>query len=920
MLSITKLQNPNSRRDQVSQFVAKSVSEDRRSVTWVVSDLRSKFEIQTLLLERQGYFEDLDVLRASELWRLFLRRIEPDFRLISSDLVRARVKDQLETMDLKLGLSADQAVCDFMDQMSPILFHPAGTEKLNEWFEENPESLNRWGTWYKIAEKFAALFVNEKRVAPHWIAPLLLRLLPEKINAESQFWTNDLIFDLGPELSQVEADLILLMSQFWNIEVLVPSPSFSDKYSFLLAPYENLKSSQKSSKLNSLPESAENHHAKTFRFSGMLGEIKHAVATVRAWLDQGILPEQILIAAPDIEVYWPVLSRYLGEEGIPFNKEVTTRLQSLPVIAEWLAILKLRSGQVTSGDLEQATYGQELTSFQGKSRYEDFHSIFSQLLDAEDLYRLEVIAKAFVQTIDPRESMSLDQFLGQALRLWTRTDLAETIEVFLKEILSQTEASLQMKFSTWIFYIERMLAKKEMRLQEARSDGVIVAPLLAGDSIYARRRIFMGLSESQLKNASSPVVLPKEILSFNRDYGFYLQYPETSQKSFELEWLAQILCDEDHFCFPMTHLNGSLESPSQFWMNLRISADGIESLHRLDLPAKTRWDQVQGQSAELIFRGRMTNSAEVAPAVQSIQVELGLSTEPALQLEKKPRLSASSFERFRDCPFIFVAEKIFQLKNPPAVDLDLDRRVKGTLAHALLERLLTPPVRWDWSAAELSILIEALRVELAVPLMEPAIWSGILSQHIQLALRFLQFEKSWQQEHPKSQNKSREKSFEFEFEGYQFTGKIDRIDGGTEPSADLVLLDYKMGESSVKTFGAWLKENTLQLGFYTWAIEKGFIAEFGGHRVVAAFYYVLKNLDRTQGFKLKEGPEGFYDLERRKAQIDEKQKATFFEQFEIELKSVLARLNEGRLAPVPRDFEVCETCNWRRLCRAPHLN
>jgi ATP-dependent helicase/nuclease subunit B len=592
----------------------------------------------------------------------------------------------------------------------------------------------------------------------------------------------------------------------------------------------------------------------------------------------------------------------------------------LPVVAQWLAILKIKSGQVTPEDLEIATYGQELSILQSPSRYEDFQSLFRQLLDAEDLRRLDTIASAFQRSLDPQEPMTLDQFLGQSLSYWQRTDLSETLEIVLKEILSKTESSLKMRFSSWIFYLERIIAKKEIRLSEASPVGITVANLLAGDSIHVRRRIFLGLSESQLKSPSTPLILPKEILSFNRDFGFYLQYPETSQKAFEIEWLSQTVSEEDHYSFPMTHLNGSLEAPSQFWMDLRIRAQGKDSLHILDIPEVTRGDEVQTLSeVELFELHHETESAQLR-GLRCLNEELGLVPPEKFVLNKKPRLSASSFERFRDCPFIFVAEKIFQLRNPPEVDLDLDRRVRGTLAHALLEKLLAPPVKWDLSEDQLIQMMEEIRLELKIPQMEDVIWQGLVRQHLGLATRFLQYEKEWRQNYPLSVNHGREVSFEFQFESYDFVGKIDRIDGGKDPSCDLVLLDYKMGATSVKTFNIWFKENTLQLAFYSWALEKGFISQFGGHKVVAAFYYVLKNLDRSQGFKLKEGPASLYDLERRKAQIDEAQKLQMFEQLEIELRLVLKKLDDGELGPNPRDFEICDTCQWRRLCRAPHLN
>ena len=57
--------------------------------TWIVSDLKSKQEIQQLALEKNGYFTDDAILRVSDFWRLWLRRFEPTLNIVSSDFIRA---------------------------------------------------------------------------------------------------------------------------------------------------------------------------------------------------------------------------------------------------------------------------------------------------------------------------------------------------------------------------------------------------------------------------------------------------------------------------------------------------------------------------------------------------------------------------------------------------------------------------------------------------------------------------------------------------------------------------------------------------------------------------------------------------------------------------------------------------------------
>lgn len=939
MLYLHQVNNPDGRKVALAGFL-NLIGQDKgtgsQAVTWIVSDLRSKFEVQEELIKKRGHFQDREVLRASEFWRLLLRRIDPEYRVVSADLIRARVLDQLDSLNLQIGAGADKTICDFMEQMSPILFHPQGPEKMQEWFEENPESEARWGSWYKIAANFSVQFVNEKFIAPRWVGPLLLRLLPNYLQTKElkNIWASGVIFDLGSEMSQVEGDLIAILQESISVQVLAPAPDFAKKYKLLLSPYELLRAKANQKELPVTGGVQLGVTQNSYRFSSMLAEVKHVTSQVRSWLEAGIAATEIVVMAPDIEVYWPILSLYLQTEGIDCNKEVSTRIQNIPVIAKWWSHLKIRTGQIDSSSLEVATYDlNKNESSVVDIRYDEFRALFKNLIDPEDISRHSGIARAFAKEIDLQESVNVDEFLAQALRYWPNDQTSdsasessdELLEMFLKEILGKTDSKQKLLFSSWLFYCERILAKKEVRLLEKSPQGLVLTNILSGDALRAKRRIFLGLSEGQLLAKVSAVILPKEISSFNSKFGFFIQNPESSQVMFELEWLKSQPSEEDHFCFPMSHFDGTLQNPSQFWLDIQMHNFAKKGLEYLDLPSPTRWDEQQAKMVEHYQEQVQQRSQErlgsgLAPLDQRLRTlaqDAGVFPWTFTPPQSLPSLSASSLERIRNCGFVFFSEKLLRLRDLPEIDLDLDRRTKGSLAHALLEKLLAPPVRYSWSEAELCELIEGIRVEIKLSDLDPVIWQGIKFQHLSLAKKFLVAEKAWADNYPKSRNFFRELAFKFSHAGFDFSGKLDRVDG--DDDGRVVLIDYKMSDSSVKPFGSWFKENTLQLAFYSWAVEQGYITELRDRSVVAAFYYVLKNMDRSQGFKLKPGFDHLYDGERRKAQVDQMQKEKMILDLGSEVAQVVEKIRQGAFAPEPRDVELCQTCSWSQLCRAPHL-
>jgi hypothetical protein len=887
MLSVTRLNSPITRQTKLFE----EIQGEGLGKTWVVSDLRSKFEIQRQILSRQGYYEDLHVLRASELWKLLLRRVRPDLRVVSTDLIRALVKDQMETLELPLGPSSDQAICDFMDQFAPVIFYPGGADQLRAWFEKNPQSYERWGAWYRLAEQFAPHFLEKGMLAPTWVSSVLLSELSQAAKPEA-LWSRPLIVDLGCELTQTESDLVQILSRDYEVEVLKPEPNFSARYSSLLTPYDHLPVKR----LNTLKsETSSASLKKTYRFSGMLAEVKHAVAQTRIWADQGINLAQIAILAPDIESYWPVLSEFLQVEGLPTQKEKCSRLQSLPVVHQWISSVRVRAGLIEPGQLEVATYGPEL-SLSTQMKVEEFQSLFKNILGVEDLVRAEAIQRHFGRSLRADQVMGVEEFLGVTLPYWTRRDVSEVLEILIKDFLVKVSGanSSEMKLSNWLFLLERLISKKEIRVLPADGGGVLVANFSDGNSVLSSHRIFLGLSQSQLKARSVSWILPSEIHSFNRDHGFYLLDPESSRVSFELEWLEYANAVEDHFCFPGTAWDGGIETPSQVWMEKRISEGGLEFIHQVQTPEKTRWDEVQDSHRAEVFP---VNPAEMA-------------------VKKRHHLSASSFQRYRDCPFIFFAEKGLELTDPPEVDLDLDRRTKGRLIHSVLEKITAPERFLTWTREQLSELLDQERALLPPGFIHDGLWGPLRERNISLALKFQEQEKTWRGLYPKSKILARELSFDFEYEGMRFKGVMDRVDGDDSRA---VILDYKTSESQVKTFAKWFSENQLQLGFYTWILEKGFVQELGIRKVVGAFFYVLKTLDRSTGFKITEA-DGLLDVDRRKSQITAEAKTEFLEKLEQEINLVAKKIITGEFLPEPRELEICNRCRWRGLCRAPHLN
>ncbi len=898
-------------RSQISEIFA---NYNPREQSWLVSDLRTKFELQQKILGRDGQYIDESVLRASDLWKMLLKRLDPGLRLVSDPFARSLLRTIMDEHAEVLGVnsSAEDTVFSYIDQMAAVIFHPEGTTRLTEWFETHPEAMNRWKEWYLRARFCALKLLQEHRViTADWITAYL-----QNFNDLERVWNMPLIVDLSGEITRVEAEILQVLSRSVDVVVLEPTPSWRADFHFLLRPYEDLRAM--STAVQKLPAVVRGEKkSEVLRFSGMLAEIKHSVGQVRQWLDQGIAAENIAVIAPDIETYWPVLQAYLVEEGIPAQKDITHKAQSLPSVTRWLALLRSKSGRLSTSDLEISFFEKEEAQ---QLRYEEFRSLFKSLYVNEDLARNEIVHKVFFEQMDLGGFLKRDEFVAKALLSWN-SDETDIVQVVLRELLQNAVAGTSLTWKEWLSYLESIVAAKEYTLEKGEPRGIMVTKLMSAHSEKARRRIFVGLTDEALKGRNKTQLSGQDYFELAKDIGFYLDNPDQSDLEFELRLLAEAESDEDLYCFGATDLSGSLCSPATFWMSLQGEHE------KLTVPLETRWDELQ-HSTQRGERPLLAGRKELVE--QRILQDLGKAPFATIASPELPRISASAVESFLECPFIFAAQRYFKLKDLPDIDLDVDHRTRGQLAHAIFEKLTIEPMRFDWKVEELDQLLETVRVEKKLVFADERLWTPLKKKHIQLGLRFLDFEKRWREEFKKTRTIGREKRFEFYLDPqsgdisteardncFRISGQIDRID--SDGGKQLVVVDYKSSSGGISAHGSWLKNRELQLLFYMWVLEKGLVQDIQGE-VIGLFYYVFRNFER-KGFKVDDLAGVLYPANRRKdknATFEAKER--YLTEFSQILMTTLGRIKNGECDAKPADFKTCTSCEWRRQCRAPHLN
>jgi ATP-dependent helicase/nuclease subunit B len=888
MLTLRECSSP---LDKLQFLTSVRSAEDLRNITWLVSDLRNKFEIQRHFADQFGGFEDLTVYRASELWRYLFKQAFPFHELVTKDFVRALVREEILLNSTEVSQNSDQLIVNFLEEMAPIFIHPEGFSQLQQFLSSRPAAVKRWGKWATIAHAFYTDLEKKNRVPVSAVPSFLLYNLPSTFKFERR-----VIVDLSHHLSKEEAELLLRLSAHTEVLVLMPQFLWLEKYPHLLAPYRRLKEMPSVKFHAAAAQSAIGELKLQFlKFTTPLAECKQVTHQVRAWAELGVPLDKISLIAPDMESYWSILQPLLQLENIPVNKDVVHRLSNFPYTRKWLAKLKMLSRSLSFGDL-QSLYFEPLET--PAFRFEDFFGLFSQLMDSEDLKRHPEIEKAFMAQAIPDKALSRDEALGHLLKHWPKTDELEGLDRILRLLLADSWSSLQFHFSTWLFLVEQFVQRAEVRQISACIGGVELANLTAAESIFSTHRIYMGLTENAMQEKSISVIYPQEIFELEKDLGFYLTHPEQSALEFDLQWQLQGRSQnnsaETQLLVCLSDMQGQVQAPSKTWMKMSGRFEDAT-----DLPSETVYDSKQA----------------------NLQFPLPLS-EPVLNPHLPKSLSASALEKYAKCPFIYKAERIFSLRDPEVVDLDPDHRQTGQLMHALLEKLSEEPRRYNHSEADLAVLIEELRGKVQLPFLDPQVWAGIKRKYVALALRFLQFEKSWFQQFPKSKIVGRELGFEFQLEKMQFDvkfrGKVDRIE--TDGEGHFAIVDYK-SSAVAGSIDKLIEQGKLQLFLYALALEAGGVENLEAGEVLAAVYFDTKKMDRRAGFRCVDNSKNLLSVEDSKQnRLSAEKKISVLESAKARIGEMVTLISEQQFDPKPRDNKDCNTCDWRGLCRAPHLN
>lgn len=916
MLEIIEVKTPEQKQIYLDTF-------DPQRQTWLVSDLRTKFEIQSRLFQFREVLEEDAILRASELWNKFIVRLFPDLHLVSKDVALTLLTLWLreEKFNWSDSPGAAESLYSHMQQMLPLLVQTQARNQMPEWFQQNPKAALRWEAWWELGIRSLARFIDSGLFPAAWGQALLVErdLSPQ--------WKRDLIVDLNGEITPLEAEILWQLSRYRDVKVLFPFPqwiqAFEPSFQGYFHLYDHLQRSRP--RLQEPEFKARQDVCKVLRFSSQAAEVKNAVSQIRRWLDEGVELERIAILAPEIEDFWPILKVYLDQEGIPCAKDRIAPLQSFLPMQKWLSRLRLGVRKIETEDLESDIFSQD----EPLISYEKFKVLYTHIFDEEDLAREENIRRAYTSEQSGFESFQRDEFLKWTLRFFQADDEEAWLDQVFPGLLNEIPAHLAMPLKDWIYLLESRISKKEVLQQKGSLAGLSLVNLSSSEWLEPSHVIVLGLHEEAMKTRESTSLTQKDVSQLFEDLGVVINPAENHNLEFEVLWFMEksavkslILSTSE------TDFSGSVTAPSLVWL-LMAGYLNPEQTTTVSLPGPTRWDEIENMLRDEWRQLRQIPEHRYVKLAARVEGDLGNTLEPSEAVDLDIGLSASRLESFAQCPYTFKAEKLFRLTDFPELDLDMDHMSRGVLIHQVLKRIIEAPDFLNLTPKQLEDIIDQSRRELKLPLVDERLWPSLRAQTLSTALQFLEDEKNWRETYQVSRTPGRELGFQMylcldreelsktEISSIRISGQIDRVDELQDGS--LVILDYKTSMSAKhRNWKKWITSpEEIQLALYAFVVEMGY-TELNAHVVSGSLYYGLKQRLRQKGFALADSV--LQSLPGRDNKIRDEEKQELYQKLKDHLLFCARQVRQGALDPSPLNEEYCATCNWRTQCRAPHLN
>ena len=694
---------------------------NQQTETLIVSDLRAKRDAQDILIARDGYCLDDSVMRVSEFWKIWIRRLAPYMQFVDESVLKASVKKYLsaDSMQIRLTDQEIDSALNFLWKAFPFVLQNEHQGVVSEWIVEQEKETGKeiyWKKWFRINQLCVDFILNQMRcLHPSWSAHFFSTLDVSKV-----MWRKNLIIDLAAEMTSVEFGLFESLSSRLNVQVIVPPVQLFEKYKSIRKLYDRLPG------IKNAHGSIKNEGLKSAdqikRFSSSLSEIKFVSAQIRSWIDTGAAPEDIVIASPQIDSYWPILCFHLEHEKVPYDFFQPNRLADTELYQAFRSRLKVIAENISWAAIEQTAIVSPMTSFKMKSQYEQFKQRFFEATEAEELelhsdwiaelklpiYKGQPISRTEYARILVSEFLKLNNAVSEdeSVTEWNTNSFIRA----LKDYLSNT-LNAEFPLKTWNEIFLSIVDRLDFSNQEEPLHAVRVRELNAALTLPMQYRIIFGCDQKALAGRHLSMIPDGDLKILKNSLDFDVYDGEESHQEFYLNALVEFPAQHQFVTTSLVGLNGEMFETPAILLKQNLHPDsGFDERGILYQKQKTLFLDKHEEVDELRKKYKNRFLTSDSSLVQDPMLNLNVS-----------HFSATSLSDFKKCKFRFFAGHLVRVRTPEVDSIEVGPLKSGRILHKIFDFLS----QQQFQTTGLDNMLEQLRTESRIYIGQDLLWNSM---------------------------------------------------------------------------------------------------------------------------------------------------------------------------------------------------
>ncbi len=637
--------------------------------------------------------------------------------------------------------------------------------------------------------------------------------------------------------------------------------------------FESLSHSNSITLIHKTPQQQDVTQLKLNEFAHQRLEVESCLKAITEKIEVGVSLKSIRVVAVDIEAYEDLFINLAPKYNLNFVKNKENRRPNGSYerhYLESLSELRLLSG-VERAQLIGQDQGQ-YSFYEANPRWKEI--LNSKSLDTIIVQNDEVSISEFIRWIEDRGKKWI----------WS--------EVLLFELETHAPEKVKKTHLQWVEFLH----ETDFTHQSKMGQGSLQLKSLHDIQEIGETWV-LGLNQGAFDLKNNFILNELELKSISENLGFNIE-----------SWSKSV--HEELFSLKMN----LVQNQSQVYLSF--------SRYNLGGEQNTLAYSLRKAAVEL-------NKEDVNLELRAIGALKSEKQDLYLKPERPKRLSYSRINDFIQCPSIYAFKNYFRVYRASEGLYEVSPSEGGRFMHKLFEELLNSKKFFN-NKTEAEEFVDQIEFDdgdvvlddLSVSQIQKQKFSQYVYNLSQLEKERLGSERQFYKSEVSFQIYLNTEKRKFQLEGDSscilLKGQVDRIDIVNKHA---LIIDYKTNlPQKGASISSWAKDKNFQLYIYYEAFKLGaleidpLVNPFCG----AVYMLPKENFKDQSGVRIK-SENTWTDVRKSVSSLDQESFEAIIEEVSNEFWNTLENLLKGEFSPNPINFEMCDICYWRRLCRAPHL-